>query len=103
MEKTDRAAVFPVDIGWSDVGSWTTLWQVGAKDNDGNVIRGDVHLRDAHSCYVRAESRMVSVLGLKNAIVVETDDAVLVADQSRVAGISVSARSTNVLRLEYVP
>jgi mannose-1-phosphate guanylyltransferase/mannose-6-phosphate isomerase len=82
MEKTDRAAVLPVDIGWSDVGSWTTLWEVGTKDGDGNVIRGDVHIADAHDCYVRAESRMVSVLGLKRAIVVETDDAVLVADHA---------------------
>jgi mannose-1-phosphate guanylyltransferase/mannose-6-phosphate isomerase len=87
MEKTDRAAVLPIDIGWSDVGSWTTLWEVGAKDNDGNVTRGDVHLRDAQDCYVRAESRMVSVLGLKNAIVVETDDAVLVADQSNAQAV----------------
>jgi len=87
MEKTDRAAVLPIDIGWSDVGSWTTLWEVGAKDSDGNVARGDVHLKDAHDCYVRAESRMVSVLGLKRAIVVETDDAVLVADQSRAQAV----------------
>jgi mannose-1-phosphate guanylyltransferase/mannose-6-phosphate isomerase len=87
MEKTDLAAVLPVDIGWSDVGSWTTLWEVGAKDGDGNVTRGDVHLKDARNCYVRAESRMVSVLGLKNAIVVETDDAVLVADQSKAQAV----------------
>jgi mannose-1-phosphate guanylyltransferase/mannose-6-phosphate isomerase len=87
MEKTDRAAVLPVDIGWSDVGSWTTLWEVGAKDLDGNVARGDVHLVEARDCYVRAESRMVSVLGLRNAIVVETDDAVLVADQSKAQAV----------------
>jgi mannose-1-phosphate guanylyltransferase/mannose-6-phosphate isomerase len=87
MEKTDRAAVIPVDIGWSDVGSWTTLWEVGAKDADGNVVRGDVHLREVHDSYVRAESRMVSVVGLRNVIVVETDDAVLVADQSKAQAV----------------
>jgi mannose-1-phosphate guanylyltransferase/mannose-6-phosphate isomerase len=87
MEKTDRAAVLPIDIGWSDVGSWSTLWEVGAKDGEGNVARGDVHLKDARDCYVRAESRMVSVLGLKNAIVAETDDAVLVADQSKAQAV----------------
>ena len=87
MEKTKSAAVIPADIGWSDVGSWTTLWDVGAKDAKGNVLRGDVHLRDAENCYVRAESRMVSVLGLKNAIVVETDDAVLVADQEHAQAV----------------
>jgi len=81
MEKTDAAAVIPVDIGWSDVGSWSTLWEVGEKDARGNVARGDVHLRDAENSYVRAESRMVSALGVKNVIIVETDDAVLVADQ----------------------
>jgi len=82
MEKTDAAAVIPVDIGWSDVGSWSTLWEVAEKDAQGNVVRGDVHLRDAENCYVRAESRMVSVLGMKNALIVETDDALLVADRA---------------------
>ena len=82
MEKTDSAAVIPVDIGWSDVGSWSTLWEVGEKDAHGNVVRGDVHLNGVENCYVRGESRMVSVLGVKNMVVVETDDALLVADRS---------------------
>jgi mannose-1-phosphate guanylyltransferase/mannose-6-phosphate isomerase len=81
MEKTDAAAVIPADIGWSDVGSWTTLWEVGEKDGDGNVLRGDVHVRGSANCYVRAEKRLVSVLGLRDAVVVETDDAVLVASK----------------------
>jgi mannose-1-phosphate guanylyltransferase/mannose-6-phosphate isomerase len=81
MEKTDAAAVVPVDIGWSDVGSWATLWEVGEKDASGNVLRGDVHVQGAENCYVRAEKRMVSVLGLADAVVVETDDAVLVASK----------------------
>ncbi|NJN40415.1 MAG: mannose-1-phosphate guanylyltransferase/mannose-6-phosphate isomerase, partial [Gammaproteobacteria bacterium] len=82
MEKTDAATVIPVGIGWSDVGSWSTLWEVADKDADGNVVRGDAHLRDTENCYVRAESRMVSVLGMKNALIVETDDALLVADRA---------------------
>jgi mannose-1-phosphate guanylyltransferase/mannose-6-phosphate isomerase len=81
MEKTDAAAVVPADIGWSDVGSWATLWEVGDKDRDGNVLRGDVHIRSSANCYVRAEKRLVSVLGLRDAVVVETDDAVLVASK----------------------
>jgi len=81
MEKTDAAAVVPVDIGWSDVGSWATLWEVGEKDASGNVLRGDVHVQAAENCYVRAEDRMVSVLGLADAVVVETSDAVLVASK----------------------
>jgi mannose-1-phosphate guanylyltransferase/mannose-6-phosphate isomerase len=81
MEKTDAAAVIPVDLGWSDVGSWATLWEVGEKDMHGNVLRGDVHVQGAENCYVRAEKRLVSVLGLSDAVVVETDDAVLVASK----------------------
>lgn len=84
MEKAETSAVVPVDLGWSDVGSWSTLWEIGAKDDKGNVIRGDVHLRDTENCYVRAESRMVSVLGVRNAVIVETDDALLVADHAAV-------------------
>ncbi len=81
MEKTGRAAVVPVDIGWSDVGSWATLWEVGEKDAGGNVLRGDVHVEASENCYVRAETRFVSVLGLSDAVVVETDDAVLVTSK----------------------
>ncbi len=87
MEKTDAAAVIPVDMGWSDVGSWAMLWEVGGKDERGNVVRGDVHLRSTENCYVRAESRLVSVLGLRNTIVVETDDALLVADRSEAQAV----------------
>jgi len=103
MEKTADAAIIPVDIGWSDVGSWTTLWEVDDKDAQGNVARGDVHLQDAHNCYVRAESRMVSVLGLEDAIVVETDDAVLVARKDhaqKVKDVVSHLRSAN--RTEHV-
>jgi mannose-1-phosphate guanylyltransferase/mannose-6-phosphate isomerase len=81
MEKTHAAAVIPADIGWSDVGSWTTLWEVGEKDPNGNVLLGDVHVRSSANCYVRAENRLVSVLGLRDAVVIETDDAVLVASK----------------------
>ena len=73
MEVTDAAAIVPVDIGWSDVGSWATLWDIGEKDDHGNVLRGDVHVQAAENCYIRAEKRMVSVLGLSDAVVVETD------------------------------
>ena len=70
-----------MDIGWSDVGSWATLWEVGEKDAGGNVLRGDVHVEASENCYVRAETRFVSVLGLSDAVVVETDDAVLVTSK----------------------
>ena len=83
MERTAAGVVVQADIGWSDVGSWTALWETGKKDQGENVVHGDVDLRDAKGCYVRAESRLVSVLGAMNLVVVETDDAVLVADKAR--------------------
>lgn len=81
MERTERAAVVPADIGWNDIGAWSALWDVGAKDTNGNVVRGDVWLDDVNNSLVRAESRMVAAIGLKNVVIVETADAVLVADK----------------------
>ncbi|HET7766010.1 MAG TPA: mannose-1-phosphate guanylyltransferase/mannose-6-phosphate isomerase [Burkholderiales bacterium] len=83
MERTSASVMVQADIGWSDVGSWQALWETGKKDENGNVARGDVDLRDVKECYIRAESRLVSVLGARDLVVVETDDAVLVADKSR--------------------
>jgi len=83
MERTSASAMVQADIGWSDVGSWTALWEVGEKDAGDNVVRGDVDLREANGCYVRAEHRMVAALGVRDLVIVETDDAVLVADKSR--------------------
>ena len=83
MEKTSAGAVVPADMGWSDVGSWTALWEIGEKDAAGNVKRGDVHVRDTAGSYVRADSRLVYVLGMKDVLVVETADAVLVGDRAR--------------------
>ena len=83
MERTSASVVVKADMGWSDVGSWTALWEAERKDESENVAHGDVDLRDARGCYVRAESRLVSVLGARDLVIVETDDAVLVADRSR--------------------
>ena len=83
MEKTARAAVVPVDMGWNDVGAWSALWDIGDKDADGNVIHGDVVLHDAHNVYVRSDSQLVAVAGVRDVVVVVTDDAVLVAERGR--------------------
>jgi mannose-1-phosphate guanylyltransferase/mannose-6-phosphate isomerase len=83
MEKTDRAAVIPVDLGWSDVGSWSQLWAVGEKDAQGNVTRGDVLMHDTKNTYVRSERRLVATVGVENLVIVETGDAVLVGTQDR--------------------
>ncbi len=84
MEKTGNAAVVPLDAGWSDVGSWSALWEIGAKDAEGNVVAGDVLLRETRNSFVRAQDRVVAALGVHDHIIVETPDAVLVAHRDRV-------------------
>tara|TARA_B100000470_G_scaffold121457_1_gene93753 strand:- start:48 stop:1457 length:1410 start_codon:yes stop_codon:yes gene_type:complete len=81
MEKTDSAAMVPLDAGWSDVGSWTSLWETSEKDKNGNVCIGDTILENTTNSYVNAEERLISVIGLENVIVVETKDAVMVASK----------------------
>jgi mannose-1-phosphate guanylyltransferase/mannose-6-phosphate isomerase len=83
MEKTARGTVVRLDAGWDDVGSWAALRDVSTKDDHGNAIRGDVVAIDSRGCMVRAESRLVGVVGLADCIVVETPDAVLVAPVDR--------------------
>jgi len=84
MEKTDRAAVVPVDMGWSDVGSWRALWEIGAKDNAGNVVVGDVVQVGARDCYLRSDGTLVAAIGLEDFVVVASADAVLVAPKDEV-------------------
>ena len=76
-ERTQRAAVVPADIGWSDVGSWNALWELAAKDGAGNAAIGDVVLEGAEDCYVRSDGILTAVVGLRDAVVVVTPDAVL--------------------------
>ncbi|CAN5611251.1 mannose-1-phosphate guanylyltransferase/mannose-6-phosphate isomerase [soil metagenome] len=83
MEKTDRAMVLPVDIGWSDLGSWAALWEASEHDADGNAHHGDVIAVDSRNSYVHAR-RLVALVGVDDLVVVETDDAVLVAHKDRV-------------------
>ncbi len=83
MERTDKAAVVPVEIGWNDVGSWTALWDIGSKDGAGNVILGDVVALDSKGSYVRSDGPLVAALGIENLIVVATEDTVLVLPHDR--------------------
>ncbi|MGB0764148.1 MAG: mannose-1-phosphate guanylyltransferase/mannose-6-phosphate isomerase, partial [Luminiphilus sp.] len=87
MEHTDRGAVVPLDCGWSDIGSWSALCEVGEADGDGNVVEGDVLAQDTCNSYIRGESRLVATLGVDNLVVVETPDAVLVADRNKVQDV----------------
>ena len=82
-ERTDRACVVPADLGWSDVGSWGALWDLGSKDDAGNVAVGDVLLEGARDCYVRSDGIVTAVVGLEDAVVVVTEDAVLAMHRDR--------------------
>ena len=82
MEKTNLGVVLPLNAGWNDIGSWKSLRDIEKKDSDGNVIVGNVLSKFSKSCYLRSESRLIVGLGIENLIVVETNDAVLIANPS---------------------
>ncbi len=100
MEGTEKAAIVPMSCGWSDVGSWSSLWEVNDKDASGNVLRGDIHQWDSVNCYVRSEDRVVSLIGLKDLVVVDTKDALLIADKSQVQDVK---KAVNKLKGEARP
>jgi mannose-1-phosphate guanylyltransferase/mannose-6-phosphate isomerase len=83
MEKTGAAAMLPLDVGWNDVGSWSSLWDIAPRDDKGNFIRGDAVLEDTSDCYVHSERSIVSTIGVRDLIIVDTPDALLVADKNR--------------------
>jgi mannose-1-phosphate guanylyltransferase/mannose-6-phosphate isomerase len=87
MEKTKDALVLPLDVGWSDVGSWSSLFEALPADEDGNVLQGDALTFDTHDCYVHSTSRLVAAVGMEDHIIVETKDAVLVAPKDRVQDV----------------
>ncbi|WP_236199421.1 mannose-1-phosphate guanylyltransferase/mannose-6-phosphate isomerase [Pseudomonas pseudonitroreducens] len=87
MEKTRRACVVPLSAGWNDVGSWSSIWEVHDKDDDGNVTMGDVMVHDSHNCLVHGNGKLVSVIGLEDIVVVETKDAMMIAHKDRVQDV----------------
>ncbi len=87
MEKTKDALVLPLDVGWSDVGSWSSLFDALPADEEGNVLQGDVLTHDTHDCYVHSTSRLVAAVGMEDHIIVETKDAILVAPKDRVQDV----------------
>jgi mannose-1-phosphate guanylyltransferase len=87
MEKTTQAAVVPLAAGWSDVGAFSALWDVSSKDANGNALQGDVLTHDTHNCLVEAESCLVATVGLRDTVVIQTKDAVLVAPRDRVQDV----------------
>ena len=87
MEKTQDAVVVPLDAGWSDVGSWSALWDIHKRDEDGNVCKGDVILEGVHNSYIHSEGRLIAAIGVSDHVIVETDDVVLVADKNHVQDV----------------
>lgn len=87
MEKTDLAAMVPLDGGWSDIGSWSALWEVSDKDANGNVLKGDVLAQACQNTYIHGDSRLVAALGVQDLVIVETKDAVLVAHRDQVQDV----------------
>jgi mannose-1-phosphate guanylyltransferase/mannose-6-phosphate isomerase len=83
MERTTQAAVIPAEFEWSDVGSWSALWDIAEKDGAGNAARGDVQMQDTRDSLVFGDRRLVATLGVEGLIIVDSDDALLVADRSR--------------------
>lgn len=87
METTNSALVVPLDAGWSDVGSFSALWEVSEKDEQGNVTTGDVLTEQTYGSYIYSQSKLVSTVGVSNLVVIETKDAVLVADKDKVQDV----------------
>ncbi|MFC5694260.1 mannose-1-phosphate guanylyltransferase/mannose-6-phosphate isomerase [Pseudomonas sp. GCM10022186] len=87
MEKTRDAVMVPLDAGWSDIGSWSALWDVSEKDEQGNVFKGDVLDQRSRNTYVHADNRLVATVGVEDMIIVETKDAVLVAHKDHVQDV----------------
>jgi mannose-1-phosphate guanylyltransferase/mannose-6-phosphate isomerase len=88
MEKTSAAAMLPIDVGWNDIGSWSSLWDIAPHDAAGNYTNGEAVLEDTQNCYIHSEKGLVSTIGIKDLVIVDTPDALLVADKSRSQDVS---------------
>jgi mannose-1-phosphate guanylyltransferase/mannose-6-phosphate isomerase len=93
MEKTAHAAVIEAGIGWNDIGSWEALWSTSARDRNGNVTRGDVEMESVTGSYIRAEERLVAAIGVRDLVIVETADAVLVAHKDHAQDVKLTVDS----------
>ncbi|MEQ1694934.1 MAG: mannose-1-phosphate guanylyltransferase/mannose-6-phosphate isomerase [Hyphomicrobiaceae bacterium] len=88
MEKTKQAAMIPVDVGWNDVGSWASLWEISDHDEHGNFVQGEAVMSDTSNTYIHSGSSLVATIGVHDLIIVDTPDALLVADRSRSQDVS---------------
>ncbi|MDB2554185.1 mannose-1-phosphate guanylyltransferase/mannose-6-phosphate isomerase [Porticoccaceae bacterium] len=92
MEKTDDAFVVPMDAGWSDIGSWSSLWNISEKDQNGNAVHGDVMLHKSNNCYVRTDGKLVAAIGVDDLVIVSTKDVLVVAHKDSVQDVKVVAQ-----------
>lgn len=103
MENTDKAVIVPLDANWSDVGSWSALWDISDKDPSGNAIRGDVLTEDTSDSYIYSQHRLIGAVGIKNLVIVETKDAILVASKDKVQQVkNIVNQLKNKQRSEYL-
>lgn len=100
MEKTDKANVIPLSAGWSDIGAWSSLWEISDKSTENNAFQGDVISIDSKDCYVNSNEKLTSILGLENIVVVDTKDALLVANKDRVQDIK---KIVNEIKTNHTP
>jgi mannose-1-phosphate guanylyltransferase / mannose-6-phosphate isomerase len=102
MERTSLAAVLPIDVGWSDVGSWSSLWELSSRDDNGNAVEGAAIMESTQGTYIHSERALVATLGVKDLIIVDTPDALLVADKARAQDVgSIVARLKAEKRKEH--
>ncbi len=87
MEKTDAAAVVPMDADWSDLGSWSALWAVSEKDKAGNTLKGDVLTYETRDCYIQGDQKLIATVGVEDLVIVDTDDALMVAHKDKVQDV----------------
>ena len=91
MEQTDDAVVVPMDAGWSDIGSWSSLWDISDKDGNGNATYGDVMLHESHNSYIRTDGRLVAAVGVDDLVIISTKDVLVVAHKNSVHDVKVIA------------
>lgn len=96
MEKTDDAVVVPLDAGWNDIGSWSSLWSISKKDENGNAAIGDVMLHESRNCYVRTDDNLVAAVGVDDLVIVSTKDVLMVAHKDRVQDVKIIAQQLKV-------
>lgn len=91
MERTEDAVVVPMDAGWSDIGSWSSLWDISDKDDYGNATKGDVMLQDVNNSYIRTDGSLVAAIGVDDLVILSSKDALVVAHKENVQNVKVIA------------